>query len=431
MKYFRESLTIAAFAIGVMGASIEETRAINHPITEKSEDVSNTRIQPVTVLMVNSQQQNLIGTVTAIDTANGKIIVKTDAGNSVTFSTNDRTTVRRLPPGQTSIANAEKITLADIKVSDRVLVPGGVADVQTAARQVIVMASEAIAAKRDQDKSEWQTRGINGRITALNQEKKEITVQARGGSGAEIITVKAPGNAKILRYAPDSLRSTDAKAGAFTDFRVGDQIRILGSRSADGKTVTAEEIVSGTVARAFGTITDINTKANEITIKNSQTGQTFTVVLGKNSVVKRLPAEVAQNLAQRRERRQQRRQTQAESTGAQTENQGQRRRERRNGENRERRPADANNAQRPRGGLQQMLEAQPAITIADLKKGDALMVTGTQGADASRLTAVNIISGDAELMQLMQRSQGGRNGNMSPGLPGNVGGGNVSDDDEP
>jgi hypothetical protein len=428
MKYFRESLTIAAFAIGVMGASIEEPPAINHPITEKSNNASSTRIQPVPALTVNPQQQNLIGTVTAIDTANGKIIVKTDAGNSVTFSTNDKTTVRRLPPGQTSIANAEKITLADIKVGDRVLVPGGAADVQTAARQVIVMASEAIAAKRDQDRSEWQTRGINGRITALNQEKKEITVQARG---AEIITVKAPGNAKILRYAPDSLRSTDARTGAFTDLRVGDQIRILGNRSADGKTVTAEEIVSGTVARAFGTITDINTKANEITIKNSQTGQTFTVVIGKNSVVKRLPAEVAQNLTQRRERRQQRRQTQAESTGVQTENQGQRRRERRNGENRERRSANAGDAQRPRGGLQQMLEAQPAITIADLKKGDALMVTGTQGADASRLTAVNIISGDAELMQLIQRSQGGRNGNMSPGLPGNVGGGNVSDDDEP
>ncbi|HEX9928045.1 MAG TPA: hypothetical protein VGB02_05885 [Pyrinomonadaceae bacterium] len=429
MKYFRESLTIAAFAIGVMGASIEETRAINHPITEKSNNTSNTEIQPVTVLMVNPQQQNLIGTVTAIDMANGKIIVKTDAGNSVTFSTNDKTAVRRLQPGQTSIANAEKITLAAIKVGDRVLVPGGAADAQTAARQVIVMASEAIAAKRDQDRSEWQTRGINGRITALNQEKKEITVQARG---AEIITVKAPGNAKILRYAPDSLRSTDARTGAFTDLRIGDQIRILGNRSADGKIVTAEEIVSGTVARAFGTITDINTKANEITIKNSQTGQTFTVVIGKNSVVKRLPAEVAQNLAQRRERRQQRRQTQAESTGAQTENQGQRRRERRNGENRERRPADASSdAQRPRGGLQQMLEAQPAITIADLKKGDALMVTGTQGADASRLIAVNIISGDAELMQLMQRTQRGRNGNMSPGLPGNVGGGNVSDDDEP
>jgi hypothetical protein len=429
MNCFRVSVTIAVFAFGVTGALVGEARAFNHPIAEKSNDAGKTQIQSVTALMVNPQQQNLIGTVTAIDTANGKIIVKTDAGSSVAFSTNDKTTVRRLPPGQTSIANAEKITLADIKVSDRVLVPGGAADIQTAVRQVIVMASEAIAAKRDQDKSEWQTRGINGRITALNQEKKEITVQARGG--AEIITVKAPGNAKILRYAPDSLRSTDARTGVFTDMRVGDQIRILGNRSADGKTVTAEEIVSGTVTRAFGTITDINKAANEIIIKNSQTGQTFTVVLGKNSVVKRLPAEVAQNLSQRRERRQQRRQTQAESTGAQTENQGQRRRERRNGENRERRSADAGDAQRPRGGLQQMLEAQPAITIADLKKGDALMVTGTQGADASRLTAVNIISGDAELMQLMQRSQGGRNGNMSPGLPGNVGGGNVPNDDEP
>lgn len=366
-----------------------------------------------------TQQQNLIGTVTAIDSAGGKISVRTDAGGSATFSTNEKTVARRVPPGQTSMANAEKISLSDIKVGDRVLVPGGAADAQTPVRQVIVMASEAIAEKRTQQQSDWQGRGINGRVTAINQGKREITIQTRGESGPETITVAAPASTKFSRYAPDSLHAEDARSAALSDIHVGDQVRVLGSRSTGGSSVTAEEILSGTVVRAFGTITDINSANNEVSIKNDQTSQTYTVSLGKRSVVKRLPPEVAQNLAQRREQRQRRRQAQAESTGVQTEN-----------------PAGSGNRRgadggQQRRGFQQLLEEQPAIRIADLKKGDALMVTGTQGADAMHLTAVNVIAGDAELMRLFQRPQGRRNGNMSPGLPGNVSGGNAQDNEQP
>lgn len=367
---------------------------------------------------LSNKQQNLIGTVTAIDASGGKVAIKTDAGGSATFSTSEKTIVRKVPPGQTSLANAQTISLGDIKVGDRVLVPGAPADTQTAVRQVIVMASEAIAANRTQQQTDWQSRGINGRVTAINQDKHEITVQTRGQNGPETITVTAPGSIKISRYAPDSLRAEDARPGSFSDIRVGDQVRVLGNRSSNGNTVTAEEILSGSVVRAFGTITDINTSASEVSIKNDQSGQTYTISLGKSSIVKRLPPEVAQNLAQRREQRQQRRQAQAESTGVQTENPA-------GGGNRR----GANGGQRR--GFQQLLESQPTISIADLKKGDALMVTGTQGTDATHLTAVNVIAGDAELMKLFQRPQGGRNRNMSPGLPGNVAGGNAQDNEQP
>jgi hypothetical protein len=379
---------------------------------------SSTRLAFPTSRQFSNKQQNLIGTVSAIDMVAGKVTVKTDAGGSVTFSTNEKTTVRRVPPGQTSLANAQTISLSDMKVGDRVLVPGAPADTQTAARQVIVMASEAIAATRTQQQTAWQTRGVNGRVTAVNPDKHELTVQSRGQNGPETITVTTSGTVKVSRYAPDSLRAEDARQGSFSDIRVGDQVRVLGSRTSDGKTVTAEEILSGSVVRSFGTITDINAAANEVSIKNDQSGQSFTVSLGKNSVIKRLPPEVAQNLEQRREKRQQRRQAQVESTGVQTEN-------RAVGGNR--RGADGGQ----RRGFQQLLESQPAIAIADLKKGDALMVTGTQGTDTAHLTAVNVIAGDAELMKLFQRPQGGRNRNMSPGLPGNVAGGNAQDNEQP
>lgn len=365
------------------------------------------------------QQQNIIGSVTAIDAAAGKVSVKTDSGGSATFSTNEKTVVRRVPPGQTSLANADTISLGDIKVGDRVLVPGGAADAQLPVRQVIVMASEAITAKRTQQQTDWQSRGVNGRVSAVNTNKREITVQSRGQNGPETLTVTASANTKISRYAPDSLRSEDALPAALSDIHVGDQVRVLGNRSSDGGSLTADEIFSGSIARAFGTITDINAANNEVMIKNDQTGQTYSVSLGKRSMVKRLPPEVAQNLAQRREQRQRRRQAQAESTGVQTENTAGRG---------NRRGADGSQQRR---GFQQLLEDQPSISIADLKKGDALMVTGTQGADASHLTAINVIAGDAELMRLFQRPQGRRNGNMSPGLPGNVAGGNAQDNEQP
>jgi hypothetical protein len=51
------------------------------------------------------------------------------------------------------------------------------------------------------------------------------------------------------------------------------------------------------------------------------------------------------------------------------------------------------------------------------------------------LTAVSIISGEGQLQQILLRTQGSGNNasNLSPGLPGNVSGGNSTndDDDEP
>src|SRR4028118_556324 len=64
-------------------------------------------------------QQNLIGEVTALDQSSGTITVKPEAGASVTVATNDKTAFRRIQPGQTSITNAEQITIATIKDGDR------------------------------------------------------------------------------------------------------------------------------------------------------------------------------------------------------------------------------------------------------------------------------------------------------------------------
>lgn len=81
-----------------------------------------------------------------------------------------------------------------------------------------------------------------------------------------------------------------------------------------------------------------------------------------------------------------------------------------------------------------MFDSLPAVTLAELKKGDAVVVTVTPGADASRATVVSLVTGPAETiraMQQFQRGGEGQRGPNSPGLPGDVIGGGQGPTREP
>ena len=57
----------------------------------------------------------------------------------------------------------------------------------------------------------------------------------------------------IRRYAPDSVKFDDAKPGTLEQIKAGDQLRARGTKSDDGKEMTAAEIVSGTFRSIAGT----------------------------------------------------------------------------------------------------------------------------------------------------------------------------------
>lgn len=431
MKQFFFGLTLIALPLTAVYAEPVERR------TQFNAETQNTPSKTNPLLSSSPVQTNLIGEVTAIDRSAGKIVVQTEAKTSVTVTINDKTVFRRVAPGQTSLAGAEQITAADVKIGDRVLIPGGVAAEQTAVRQFIVMAREAINAQRDKEREARRARTINGRVTAVNLEKKEIIIEARGRGNPEMLTIAASGTAKLLRYAPDSLKITDVKPGTFADLRVGDQIRVVGDKNADGTRVSAEEILSGSIARTVGTISEINQARGEVIIKNAQTGQSMTVSVGKNTTLRRISPEVADALKQRFERRRERRAERASGGAEQPQARENRRRNR--GERRNRAGGEGNqnnnqNSNQTRArNPQQMFENLPPITVADLRKGDAVLITTTSGGGNSQMTAVSIVTGAAEMQQILQQTQGGGRGqsNMSPGLPGNVGGGNAGSDDDP
>ena len=70
----------------------------------------------------------VIGEVKAIDAAANQMIVKTDAGSVVTVVLADKTIYMRLAPGEKTLTNATKITLADVAEGDRVWSRGKVSE---------------------------------------------------------------------------------------------------------------------------------------------------------------------------------------------------------------------------------------------------------------------------------------------------------------
>src|SRR5205814_5179829 len=135
--------------------------------------------------------------------------------------------------------------------------------------------------------------GIFGRVSAVNPDTKEITLQVRSFMGAQPITIAAgTGNVKFRRYAPDSVKFSDAKTSSFGEIKVGDQLRAKGDKSEDGTHFTPEEIVTGSFRTSVGTVTAVDTAKNEITIKDAQTNQPLTVVVRPDSVLKQVPADM-------------------------------------------------------------------------------------------------------------------------------------------
>jgi hypothetical protein len=373
----------------------------------------------------------VIGEVTSIEAAANRMTVKTDGGASLSVTLNEKTAYLRLAPGEKTLANAVKIQLTDVDVGDRVWARGHVAEDQKSvpAIAVIVMTKADITQKQERERAEWRRRGISGIITALNPENKEITLSAGGRGEAQAVAIAAAsGDVKFRRYAPDSIKFSDARPSAFTELKVGDQLRALGEKSADGTRFTPEEIVTGTFRTVGGTITAVNVAANEIKIKDVQSEQTVTIVVSKDSLLRRLPPEFAARLAQRRGRGGDGSGggngagggAQAREPGAQGATQGgeQGRRGRAEG-----RGQDGTGPRAGRGGdFQEMLERFPAITIGELKPGDMIMVSSTVGAETARVTAIKLVAGVDELLNSPQRRQGrqggGAGGNSGPGLDG-------------
>ncbi len=354
------------------------------------------------------------GEVTSV--ATDKIVLQTKDG-TIEVVLSDKTEYKRIPPENPILPAAVASSFSEIGVGDKLLVTGKVSEDKKliSAKAVYLLTKSDIAQKNTKEREEWKTRGISGQIKAINPTTKEITVSVRSIIGSKNVMVTPKDQARILRYAPDSVDYNQAVASSFSEIKVGDSLRALGDKNTDGSTLSAEKIISGAFQTIAGTITAINTEKNEITINSIQTKKDITITVGKNSVLKQFPAEMAQRMAQFQI---------AQASGIQPGGQGGTRPPQGNA------PGGQVGGAGFRGGgggsIDDMLERFPNITVADLKVGEMIAASSTKGANTERITAIKLLSGVEPFLKTPQLPQGGRrngqggqdSGFSIPGLEG-------------
>ena len=323
---------------------------------------------------------SVMGTVSELKSDTRQVIVTTAAGNQVTVTLSDRTVFMRIPPGEKTKDKFIKINPTDFGVGDSVFARGRMSDDRKSmpALEFYVMSKGDIAQQRERERDEWRKRGIAGTVSAVNADTKEITIDARTAEGAKPVVVATTAETKFRRYAPDSVRFSDAKPSAITELKPGDQLRALGNKSTDGARFSADEIVTGSFQTIGGAITEVNAEKQEIKINDLQSKQAVTIVVSKDSQMKRLTPELLTALT-------------PPKPGA---------------------PANATPPAKGSGDLQEMFDQLPAVTLQELKPGESILISSTKGADPARVTAIAVVSG---VGPLLQNNQGGRPAAVSLG----------------
>jgi hypothetical protein len=422
----KKALLIFALALAPAADALAQTPAASQPAqgaASGDKDITATRV---------------MGEVTAVNVGARGLAVKTAAGNSVLVMLDEKTQFKRAQPGSASLDSATPITLADVSVGDKVYARGRVAADQHSvpAQLVVVLTKADIASRQAHDRAEWQRRGVWGTISSLNPASKEITINARGTEGVKPLVIEATSDkVAFLRYAPDSVKFSDAKASSFAELKVGDQLRAIGERSADGAKFTPEEIVSGSFKTILGTVASVDAANNTVTIRPGGQKQQLTIAVTPNTNVRRLDQQAGQFIAIMAMRA---------AGGGPTGGAGGFGGGRFGGPGAGQRPAGAPQgegaARRPEGGtegqggqaggrrfgggaggfdINDMIDRQPQASLRDLKPGDVVIVSSTAGADPTRASAVTLLAGAEPVLAALQsapRRQGG-SGPTDVGLP--------------
>jgi hypothetical protein len=334
-------------------------------------------------VLAQSQQppaarSQVAGSVTAVDAPNNQLTLKTDKGEAVTIATTEKTLVLHMPPGETDPKKGSKMLFSNLAPGDRVvaIIRQAASDQKALqASSLIVRTKADIADLQQKDQEDWKKRGITGTVTALDAVAKSATIKV----GQRTVTVQPNEKAEYHRYALDSARFADAKPSSFSEIAVGDQMRVLGDKNEDGSVIKAERIVSGSFRQIAATITSIDVGTGELKVKDLSTKKALTIRVTADSAMKKLPDQMATILARRYGQA-----AQAASGGGQ-------------------RGGGAGAPGRGMGGgrggdVGQMLDSLPPLPLADLKAGDAIMVSTTQGTDSGRVTAITLLAGVEPLL---------------------------------
>jgi len=356
-----------------------------------------------------------VGTIKAI--SGNTITMATDAGAEFTVQVEEATRMARVEPGQTDLKGATAMHLSDLQVGDRILARGPLNGKTIEAAVIIAMKHADVAAKQEQERLDWQKRGIGGLVSAVDPTSGTITITAGQGTTKKSVAIHTTNATVFRRYAPDSVKFDEAKPSSLGQVRVGDQLRARGNKNADGTEFAAEEVVSGSFRNIAGTISSVDPGAGTVTVSDLLTKKPVVVKITADSQVRKLPERMAQFIAIRLKGGG----SGAAGNGSAAQG-GQGSGAPREGE------AQAG-GQRVGGGrpggspdFQQILSRMPAATITDLQKGDAVMIVSTESGDSGAVTAITLLSGVDPILRASP------NGQAMMLTPWSLGGGAAGDD---
>lgn len=350
--------------------------------------------------MALAQAPRFIGSVTAISGNN--LTVKTDAGEEKQVTVPDGASIKRVEPGQ-KLSEAAAIKVTDLAVGDRVLVQLDPNASTPQAALIVAMKKADVAQKQAQEQQAWQS-GVAGLVKSADAASGTIVLTTGAGPLAKTVTVKTTQSTALLRYSPDSVRFADAKPGPFDAIKPGDQLRVRGTKNADGSQIAADAVVSGTFRNVAGLITQVDPANSTITVKDLITKKPVTIHVAADVQMRRLSDRMAQMLAMVLKGNMPGGMVAARSgngggspAGGPPAGGGQSRGQS-GGAGGQGRPGG------PGGGgppdMQRMLSFAPAIKFSDLQKGDAVMLVATQGT--TDVNAVTLLAGVEPLLEAPQ-----------------------------
>jgi hypothetical protein len=348
-----------------------------------------------------------VGTIKSI--SGTTIILATDAGSELKISLPADVKYLRVPPGSKDLKEAVPIQLGDLQEGDRVLVRSKPSDDGTSllASTVIAMKKADISAKQTHEREDWQHRGIGGLVKSTDPSAGAVTIGTTTGAGSKDVEVHVSKTTVLRRYAPNSVKFDDAKPSSLAEIKAGDQLRARGTKSEDGSSFTAEEIVTGAFRNIAGTIEAVDAGAGALTIKDLASNKPVQVKITSDSQVRKLPQPIAQRIAMRLKG------ITSEAAGAA------------NGAAKPATPpaagaqagggaqgsqggAGAGMGGAPRNGggdIQQMLSRLPASSLGDFQKGDAVMIVATAAQSDSAAVAITVLGGVEPLLQASPQGQ--------------------------
>jgi hypothetical protein len=350
----------------------------------------------------------VIGTVASV--SGNSVSVKTDAGPVVSVAVPDTANIVRTAPGSKTLTGATKIALGDIGTGDRVLML--VAGDPPTAKVVVVNKQSDIAAKQQQEQADWAKRGVGGLVKSVDATAGTVTITATNRT----LVIHTTPSTIIRRYAPDSVKFSEAQPSTLAAIQPGDQVTARGDRSGDD--VTAEEIVSGSFRNVAGTVVSTDASSGTLTVKDLVTKKTVIIRTTPDSDLRKLDPQMAQMIAVRLRAAGNGAGNGAAASGAGAAGGG--------GQYR------GQGGQGGQGGgqgggnaLARVLQRSPEIHVSDLHKGDAVMIVATSGNPDSA-TAIRLLAGVEPMLQASASGSQSMFSSAWSGLGGGSAGGDQS-----